>query len=147
MPVCLSAKYRNSHKKYKLTFLLLLAPLFFFGQSLTGLWTGALSNDSSTVRKDQLFEIALTEYRGKVYGYSRSEFIVDDTLYYIVKRVKGTINGDICEVIDDDIISFNFRGKLDKGVKVTSTFKRNKTDSTWYLAGTWKTTVSYTHLT
>jgi len=113
--------------------------LFFSGQSLTGLWTGALHNDSSTVRKDQLFEIALTEYKGKVYGYSRSEFIVNDTLYYIVKRVKGTIEGDVCEVTDDEIISYSFRGRLDKGIKVTSTFRRNQTDSAWYLDGTWKT--------
>ena len=129
----------NNIKQLKLTALFLLSPLFFFAQSLTGLWTGALSNDSSTVRKDQSFEIALTEYRGKVYGYSRSEFIVNDTLYYIVKRVKGTIAGDSCEVTDDDIISYNFRGKLDKGIKVTSTFRRNQSDSTWYLDGTWKT--------
>lgn len=126
-------------KHLNLSALFLLSPLFFFAQSLTGLWTGALSNDSTTVRKDQLFEIALTEYRGKVYGYSRSEFIVNDTLYYILKRVKGTINGDSCEVTDDDIISYNFRGKLDKGVKVTSIFRRNETDSSWYLDGTWKT--------
>ena len=132
--------YRNSSlNRYKLTLLFLFLPLFFFGQTLTGLWTGALSNDSTTVRKDQLFEIALTEYRGKVYGYSRSEFIVNDTLYYIVKRVKGTIVGDVCEVTDDDIIAYNFRGKLDKGIKVTSTFRRNSNDSSWYLAGNWKT--------
>jgi hypothetical protein len=106
---------------------------------LTGLWTGALSSDSNSVRKDQSFEIALTEYKGKVYGYSRSEFIVNDTLYYILKRVKGEITGDTCEVKDDEIISYNFRGKLDKGVKVISTFYRNKVDSTWYLAGKWKT--------
>ena len=117
----------------------MLSPLIFFAQSLTGLWTGAFSNDSATIRKDQSFEIALTEYRGKVYGYSRSEFIVNDTLYYILKRVKGTIEGDICEVTDDNIISYNFRGKLDKGIKVTSIFRRNQTDSTWYLDGTWKT--------
>ena len=98
-----------------------------------------MSNDSTTARKDQSFEIALTEYKGKVYGYSCSEFIVNDTLFYIVKRVKGTIQGDICEVTDDEIIAYNFRGKLDKGVKVTSTFRRNNTDSTWYLEGTWKT--------
>lgn len=98
-----------------------------------------MSNDSATVRKDQLFEIVLTEYKGKVYGYSRSEFIVNDTLYYIVKRVKGTIQGDVCEVMDDEIIAYNFRGKLDKGIKVTSTFRRNGNDSAWYLAGTWKT--------
>jgi hypothetical protein len=106
---------------------------------LTGLWTGTLSNDSTTIRKDQSFEIALTEYKGKVYGYSRSEFIVDDTLYYIVKRVKGTITDDVCEVTDDEIVAYNFRGKLDKGVKVISTFRKNQTDSTWYLDGTWKT--------
>lgn len=126
-------------KRSKLTLLFLLSPLFFCGQSLTGLWTGALHNDSSTVRKDQLFEIALTEYKGKVYGYSRSEFIVNDTLYYIVKRVKGTIEGDVCEVTDDEIVSYSFRGRLDKGIKVTSTFRRNQSDSAWYLDGTWKT--------
>jgi len=139
MPASLSSNQSSNLKKCRLSILLLFSPLFFFGQTLTGLWTGALSNDSTTVRKDQLFEIALTEYKGKVYGYSRSEFIVNDTLYYIVKRVKGTIAGDMCEVTDDDIIAYNFRGKLDKGIKVTSTFRRNGNDSSWYLAGTWKT--------
>jgi hypothetical protein len=94
------------------------------------------------VRKDQSFEIALTEYRGKVYGYSRSEFIVDDVLYYIMKRVKGTIEGDVCEVTDDEIISYNFPKQLDKKVKVTSTFRRDKNDSAWHLDGKWKTNVT-----
>ena len=100
---------------------------------------GALTNDSNSVRKDQSFEIILTQYKEKVYGYSRSTFIVNDTLYYIVKRVKGTITGDICEVKDDHVVSHNFPKKPEKGVKVTSTFHRNKQDSTWYLAGDWKT--------
>ena len=139
MPTHFYLHDNKSLKKLKLIILLLLSPLFFFGQTLTGLWTGSLSNDSTTIRKDQSFEIALTEYKGKVYGYSRSEFIVDDTLYYIVKRVKGTITDDVCEVTDDEIVAYNFRGKLDKGVKVISTFRKNQTDSTWYLDGTWKT--------
>ncbi len=139
MPPNLSTILNINLKGCKLTAILLLSPLFFHAQTLTGLWTGALSNDSNTVRKDQSFEIALTEYRGKVYGYSRSEFIVDDILYYIVKRVSGTISGDVCEVIDDEIISFNFPKLLDKKIKVTSTFRRNRNDSSWYLDGTWKT--------
>src|SRR5688572_28283135 len=139
MPTNFSSIPGKNLKKLKLTGFLLLSPLLFYAQSLTGLWIGALSNDSTTVRRDQSFEIALTEYRGKVYGYSRSEFIVDDVLYYVVKRVKGTINGDVCEVSDDEIIAFNFPSKLDKGVKVTSIFRRNGTDSAWYLDGTWKT--------
>ncbi len=139
MPTNLSVYPNCSNKAIKLLIILLLSPVFFYGQTLTGLWTGAISNDSTTVRKDQSFEIALTEYRGKVYGYSRSEFIVDDVLYYVVKRVKGTIEGDVCEVVDDEIIAFNFPTKLDKGVKVTSTFRRNKADNVWQLEGTWKT--------
>jgi hypothetical protein len=129
MPINLSVIPASSRKRYKLILLFLLSPLFFYAQSLTGLWVGTIGNDSSTVRKDQSFEIALTEYRGKVYGYSRSEFIVDDVLYYIVKRVKGTIEGDVCEVTDDEIISYNFPKQLDKKVKVTSTFRRDKNDS------------------
>jgi hypothetical protein len=139
MPISLSVKPMPRAKTIWLSLLLFFSPLFFYGQTLTGLWVGALHNDSTSVRKDQSFEIALTEYRGKVFGYSRSEFIVNDTLYYIVKRVKGTIEGDVCEVTDDEIISYNFRGKLDKGIKVTSTFRRNQTDSTWQLDGNWKT--------
>ena len=126
-------------KTIKLALFILFFPLTFSGQTLTGLWTGAISNDSTTIRKDQSFEIVLTQYKDKVYGYSRNEFIVNDTLYYIVKRVKGTIEGDICEVKDDDIISYNFRGRLDKGVKVITTFHLDHNDSTWKMGGEWKT--------
>ncbi|MEI9806450.1 MAG: hypothetical protein WDO16_00495 [Bacteroidota bacterium] len=132
-------------KTITLSLLLLVIPLTFYAQSLTGLWAGTLSNDSSTVRKDQSFEIVLTQYKDKVYGYSRMTFFVNDTLYYIVKRVKGTVEGDICEVKDDDIISHNFPRKPDKGVKLVSTFRRNQQDSIWRLDGDWKTTETKKH--
>jgi hypothetical protein len=140
MPTGSSPNPDITMKSLKLILLLLLSPLPFFAQQqLSGLWMGTLTNDSSTVRKDQAFELVLAEYRGKVTGYSRSSFIVNDTMYYIVKRVKGTINGDMCEVKDDEIISYNFPKRIDKGVKVISTFYRNNVDSVWYLAGDWKT--------
>ncbi len=133
-------------KPLKLIILSLVFPLVFHAQkSLTGLWIGTLDNDSATVRKNQAFEIALTEYRGKVYGYSRMTFTVNDTLYHIVKRVKGTIDGEICEVKDDEIITHNFPRKPDKGVKLISTFRRNQQDSIWKLDGDWKTTESKRH--
>ncbi len=119
----------------------LASPLVFLAQqkTLSGLWTGQLSNDSTTIRKDQSFELALTEYKGKVYGYCRSSFIVRDTLYYVLKRVKGTIAGNVCEVKDESIISSNFPGKMDKGVKVVMTFHMNQEDSVWRLDGKWST--------
>jgi len=127
-------------KTLKLLILSLLFPLIFQAQqTLTGLWIGSLSNDSTTVRNDQSYEIALTQYKEKVYGYSRSSFIVNDTLYYVLKRVKGTIEGDVCEIKDDEIVSYNFPGRLDKGVKVITTFRRNLMDSVWHLSGDWKT--------
>ena len=130
----------------QLLLILLFFPLFFYAQtSLTGLWVGTLDNDSATVRKDQAFEIALTEYRGKVYGYSRMTFTVNDTLYYIIKRVKGTIDNEICEVKDDEIVRHNFPRNPDKGVKLISTFRRNMQDSIWKLDGEWKTTETKRH--
>jgi hypothetical protein len=117
----------------------LTSSCLFAQKALTGLWTGTLSNDSTTIRNDQSFEIALTQYRDKVYGYTRNSFIVNDTLYYIVKRVKGKVEGNICEVKDDEILSYNFRGRIDKGVKVSYTFRMNEADSSWQLDGDWKT--------
>lgn len=128
-------------KPLKLLFLLVFLPTTFYAQQrmLTGLWTGELTNDSVTVKKDLSFEIALTQYKDKVYGYSRRTFIVNDTLYYVLKRVKGKVDGDVCEVTDVEYVSFNFPGKVDKGVKITYTFRLNEKDSSWHLDGNWST--------
>ena len=126
-------------KTFRLTILFLFFPIVFFGQTLTGLWIGSVTNDSVTVRKDQGFEIVLTQYKNKVYGFSRSTFIVNDSLFYIVKRVKGTIEGNVCEVKDDEIVAYNFKGRLDKGVKMVTTFRFDQGDSTWRMDGDWKT--------
>lgn len=119
--------------------LFFLVPIYGYAQQLSGTWTGVLSNDSITIRKDQSFEITLTEYRGKVYGYSYSSFIVNDSFYYIIKRVKGKIKGDVCEVKDEEVVTHNFKKKPDKGVYVVYTFRRNLNNSDWNLEGDWKT--------
>ena len=122
--------------------LLFFIPIFGFAQSLNGVYTGVLSNDSTTIRKDQSFEMALTEYNGKVYGYAYSTFVINDTLYYIVKRVKGKIVGDICEVEDDEVITHNFPKKPEKKVFVTYTLRRNISENVWTLDGNWKTNLT-----
>ncbi len=133
-------------KTLQLLLLSLLVPMIFQGQqTLTGLWTGTLDNDSNTVRKDQTFEIALTQYKQKVYGYSRMNFVVNDTLYYIIKRVKGEIENGVCEVKDDHIVKHNFPRQPDKGVKLITTFRQSNQDSIWRLDGDWKTTETKKH--
>lgn len=138
MPISSSKKSISPIIRRSLSLLLFLLPLFVRAQSLTGLWTGTIHNDSVSVRKDQSFEIALTEKDGKVTGFSRNEFIVNDTLYTIVKKVKGTIKGNVCEVTDEEVISYNFPGKLEKGISVTSTFLLDPVKNSWYLSH-WKT--------
>jgi hypothetical protein len=123
-----------------LIFLLLSSFTLPAQKSLTGLWTGTMSNDSTAIRRDQSIEIALSQYKQKVTGYSRATFIINDSLYYIVKRVKGTIDGNICEVTDDEIISHNFPVKPEKKVRLIFTFRLNPQDSTWRLDGNWRTT-------
>lgn len=138
--VCKDPILFSCMKIFRLLFLLLIIPAISRAQhTLTGLWVGTLTNDSTTIRREQSFELALTEYRGKVYGYSRSTFIVHDTLFYTMKRIKGKIEGDVCEIKDDEIISSNFPGRTDKGVKVTITFRQRPEDTTWHLDGNWKT--------
>jgi hypothetical protein len=129
-------------KNLKSLLLFLIIPFFGITQSINGVYTGVLSNDSTTIRKDQSFEMALTEYKGKVFGYAYSTFIINDTLYYILKRVKGEINGNSCEVEDDEVISHNFPQKPEKKVFVTYTLNRNATDSVWVLDGNWKTNLT-----
>ncbi len=111
-------------------------------KTITGLWSGSLINDSTTARNDQSFEIALTQYKEKIYGYSRRTFLVNDTLYYSLKRVKGKVDGNTASITEDEYISYNFAGKVDKGVKVTYTFSYNPEDSIWKLDGNWKTNES-----
>jgi hypothetical protein len=133
----------NIMKISRLLFILFfLLPLSFYGQkSMTGLWTGELSNDSTlpSKRDDKSFEIALTQYKQNVYGYSRRTFIVNDTLYYVVKRMKGKVNGNECKVVEDEYLTHNFPGTPDKGVKVTYTFHLSEEDSSWRLDGEWTT--------
>ena len=136
---CYANPNLSDRLKIRILLLLALIPSLFFGQTLSGVWTGRLTNDSLNTRKDQTYELALTEYRGKVYGYSYTTFIYNDTLYYIVKRVKGTIENGVCEVVDDEIVAHNFHGRMDKKVKVTQTFRMNQQDSSWNIAGNWKT--------
>ena len=53
------------------TFLFLLGVLTaqaLSAQVITGLYRGSLTNDST--KKDQRYELALSEYRGKITGYS-----------------------------------------------------------------------------
>ena len=125
----------------KLT-VLLFTFLFFLSadaqQVLAGIYSGSMYNDSTKML--QKYELALSEYRGKVFGYSYVTFVVNDTFYYGIRRVKGFKN-DKNELVltDEELLANNFPESPAKRVKRTATFPLAQEDTITSLSGTWQT--------
>ena len=125
----------------KLTVLLFTLFLFFSAdaqQILAGIYSGSMYNDSTKML--QKYELALSEYRGKVFGYSYVTFVVNDTFYYGIRRVKGVKN-DKNELVltDEELLANNFPESPAKRVKRTATFPLAQEDTITSLSGTWQT--------
>ncbi|ANE51759.1 hypothetical protein [Flavisolibacter tropicus] len=87
-------------------------------QVVSGLYGGTLVNDST--HKVQNYEVALSEYRGKITGYSYTTFVVNDTFFYSVKTVKANLKDNELVIQDDKMIVNNFPEAPAKGVKQTN---------------------------
>ena len=109
-----------------------------FSQKIDGFYKGVLNNDSAN-KMVQEYELAIAMYKGKITGYSYVTFIVKDTFYYGIRKVKGEIVGDSIVVTDDKFVSDNFPENPAKGVKRTITIPLNGQDSITVLSGKWKT--------
>jgi hypothetical protein len=124
--------------KNSLLLLFLLASLVAPAQKISGLYTGTLYNDSA--RMTQHYEIALSEYRGKITGYCYVTFVSKDTFYYGVRSVRGVVEDGQLIVAEDKMIANNFPQAPDKGVHRIFTIPLNGQDSVTALKGSWKTT-------
>ena len=118
--------------------LFILVCLSSSAQNVSGLYMGTLVNDST--KRVQNYELALSEYREKITGYSYTTFVVNDTFYYSIKRVKGTRMGEELVVEDVKMIANNFPESPAKGVRQIVTIPLNAKDSLIDLKGRWKTT-------
>jgi hypothetical protein len=104
---------------------------------LSGIWYGELVNDST--HKKQSFEIGLSEYKGKITGFTYTTFISNDTFYFSVKRVKAERKDSMLVVVDDEMLYNNFPERAAKGVKQSTTFPLIN-DSTFDITkGRWST--------
>ena len=77
-------------------------------------------NDST--HRFQDFELGLSEYNGKITGYSYTTFINNDTFYCSVKRIKAERRDGNLVVEDVEMVWNNFPQKASKGVKQTTMF-------------------------
>ena len=106
-------------------------------QKIDGFYSGVLHNDSA--KMIQQYELAIAMYKGKITGYSYVTFIVNDTFYYGIRKVKGEIIGDSMVIEDDKMVSNNFPESPAKKIGRTITIPLNGQDSLVTLSGSWKT--------
>ena len=109
-------------------------------QVVSGLYSGTLFND--TLKMLQKYEVALSEYRGKITGYSYTTFVVNDTFYYGIRTVKATKKDGNLIIEDDKMIVNNFPESPAKRVHRISTIPLTETDTITTLNGRWKTTAT-----
>src|SRR5205814_7819661 len=107
-------------KNLYLIVLLLAFPFLLFAQNIHGLWAGTLVNDST--HRIQNFELGLSEYRGKITGYTYTTFIDNDTFYYSIKRIKAERKDSVLVIEDVEMVGNNFPEKAAKRVKQTTVF-------------------------
>lgn len=130
MPVCISAQSNKTTE-----------------QDITGLWKGSLYNDST--KKFLPFEIAISEEKGKLTGYSYTLFEDSGRKEIGLKSIKiKKKNGEV--IIEDvEMISNNFSVAPPKKVKVQSILILYVSDTAMEMRGRWSTnrTWEYSQLT
>jgi hypothetical protein len=88
----------------------------------------------------QHYQLALSEYKGKITGYSYITFVVNDTFYYGIRSIKAIKKDNQLIVEDDKMLANNFPESPAKRVKRTAVFPLNdKEDTVRSLQGSWHT--------
>jgi hypothetical protein len=119
-------------------FLLTLAfPFSLLAQNIHGIWSGTLINDST--HRTQDFELGLSEYRGKITGYTYTTFINNDTFYCSVKRIKAERKNGMLVIEDVEMEWNNFPERAAKHVKQTTTFPLINDSTIDISRGSWST--------
>jgi len=124
-------------KNLYLSLLILAFPFLLLAQNIHGIWTGTLVNDST--HRFQDFELGLSEYRGKITGYTYTTFISNDTFYCSVKRIKAERKDGNLVVEDVEMVWNNFPQRAAKGVKQTTTFPLINDSTIDISKGRWST--------
>ena len=112
-------------------------------QDITGLWKGTLFND--TTHQFYRYEIAISEEKGKLTGFSHTWFILNDKQYYGVKKVKIKKQNDKVIIEDVELIANNYPVLPAKGVRQLNILTLETKDSLLFLSGPFTTNNTKTY--
>ena len=129
-------------------FLIFLFPLKLFSQDLEGVWTGTLYND--TTHKFLPYEIAISENKGKLSGFSHTVFLGENNLRETgIKSLKIKKKDNKILVEDEELVFNDYREPAPKGVRQYSVLEVKQSDTGLILVGVFNTnrTREYSSLT
>jgi hypothetical protein len=121
-----------------LIYILLFVSIKSSAQDISGLYSGTLTNDS--LKMIQNYELALSEYKGKITGFSYITFVMNDTFYYGIKRVEATRENGELVVRDVKMLTNNYPQRADKGVHLINKIPLSQLDGVKEVNGRWETT-------
>jgi len=124
-------------KSLHILIFILSSPFALIAQNIHGLWSGTMVNDST--HRTQNFELGLSEYRGKITGYTYTTFIDNDTFYYSIKRIKAERKDGKLVIEDDEMVGNNFPERAAKHVKQTTVFPLINDSTIDVTKGKWST--------
>lgn len=113
---------------------------YLFAQSepdVTGLWKGTLYND--TTQQFMKYEIAISENKGKLSGYTHTYFIIDDKEFHGVKKAKIKRKDGKIIVEDVDLIANNYPIPPAKGIRQLDVLSLEIKDGVMILSGPFST--------
>ncbi|HVG12317.1 MAG TPA: hypothetical protein VM843_04895 [Flavisolibacter sp.] len=114
-------------------------------QEVSGLYTGTLFND--TTKMVQQYQLALSDYKGKITGYSYTTFVVNDSFYYGIRSIKATIKEGSLFVEEDKMLVNNFPEPPARGIRRLTVIPLNvNQDTLATINGRWETNRTKTFL-
>ncbi len=114
---------------------------------ITGLWKGTMYND--TTKQFLKYEIAISENKGKLSGYTHTYFIVDDKEFHGLKKAKIKKKDGKIIVEDLELIANNYPIPPAKGIRQLDVLTLEIKDGVMILSGPFSTnrTRMYSSLT
>lgn len=106
-------------------------------QDLTGVWKGALFND--TTQQFLHFELAISKEKGKLLGYSYTQFENTDKKEWIVKKIKIKQKGEQLIIEDVEQVTHTFSEDPPRGVRWIGIVNFHADDTSLQMKGNWST--------
>lgn len=124
---------------YKILFLLFFFPINLFAQpaDITGLWKGQIYVDSTKMYLP--YEIAISEEKGKLTGYSRIIFFEKGKEEAGYQQISIKWKGNDVYIEDEGFFEHNFSFNPPKQIKKLMILTFSQVDTEMVMKGTWST--------